>query len=338
MSKTLDNLWKKGTDFLGTKHAIMCGAMSWVSEHNLVSAISNAGGFGVLACGALTPEQLSHEIKMTKERTRNPFGVNVITMHPNINELIQVCIDENVSHIVLGGGLPKASLIQKAKESNAKVMCFAPTLSIAQRLVSNGANAIVVEGSEAGGHIGPTSTSVLAQMILPYIKEVPVFVAGGIGRGDIMASYLIMGAAGCQLGTRFVCTHESIAHPNFKNAFIKATARDTTVSVQIDPSFPVIPVRSIANKATQAFATAQSDAIISFEKGELTKTEAQLKIEKFWAGALRRAVIDGDVEHGSLMAGESVDMVTKEQSTEEVIQDLLAQANACLAAHAATAI
>jgi enoyl-[acyl-carrier protein] reductase II len=331
---TLDNLWKKGTNFLGTKHAIMCGAMSWISEHNLVSAISNAGGFGVIACGALTPEQLQHEIKMTKTLTQNPFGVNVITMHPQANDLIQACLDEGVLHIVLAGGLPKVSMIQKAKQANAKVMCFAPTLSIAERLVSSGVDALVIEGSEAGGHIGPTSTSVLAQMILPHIKNVPVFVAGGIGRGDMMVSYLMMGAAGCQLGTRFVCTHESIAHPNFKNAFIKATARDSTVSVQVDPSFPVIPVRSIANKATQAFATAQSEAILSYKKGDLTKTEAQLKIEKFWAGALRRAVIDGDVEHGSLMAGESVDMLTREQSTQEVIDELLAQAEACLASHA----
>jgi enoyl-[acyl-carrier protein] reductase II len=331
MDKTmLNSLWKRGTDFLGTETAIMGGAMSWVSERNLVAAISNSGGFGVIACGAMSPALLATEIKATQALTSKPFGVNLITMHPQLDELIEVCKAHNVTHVVLAGGLPKASSIEQIKAFGAKVICFAPALAIAKKLVKMGADAIVIEGMEAGGHIGPVSTSVLAQEILPYIKEVPVFVAGGIGRGEAIATYLQMGASGCQLGTRFVCASESIAHPNFKRAFIRASARDASPSVQLDSEFPVIPVRALANKASKEFHEVQRSVIDSYRKGELEKTEAQLKIEHYWAGALRRAVIDGDVETGSVMAGQSVGMVTCEQPAKEIIDELVTQACAYL--------
>ncbi|NDF11487.1 MAG: 2-nitropropane dioxygenase [Proteobacteria bacterium] len=335
----LSTLWKKGTDFLGSKHAILGGAMSWVSERNLVAAISNAGGFGVIAASSMPPHLLEAEIEATKKLTKHQFGVNLITMHPQLEELADVCIRQKVSHVVLAGGLPKASIIAKLKEGGAKVVGFAPAVSLAKKLVKDGVDALVIEGHEAGGHIGPVSTSVLAQEILPFAAEnmphVPVFVAGGIGRGEAIAAYLEMGAAGVQLGTRFVCAHESIAHANFKRSFIKASARDAEPSVQIDPEFPVIPVRAIANKASKEFAAVQVEVINQFRKGELQKLEAQLKIEHYWAGALRRAVIDGDVETGSLMAGQSVGMVTKEQSTQEIIDELVAQAEHFLAHRAA---
>jgi enoyl-[acyl-carrier protein] reductase II len=326
----LDQAWKRGTDFLGTKHSIMCGAMSWVSEHNLVAAISNAGGFGIIACGAMSPQQLSQEIVKTFAKTSKPFGVNIITMHPQIDELVEVCISHKVSHVVLAAGLPKAPHIQALKDNGIKIMCFVPALSLARKFIRMGVDALIIEGMEAGGHIGPVATSVLAQEILPHIKEVPVFVAGGIGSGEMIASYLSMGAAGCQLGTKFVCAKESIAHPNFKQAFIKANARDAVASVQLDPMFHVIPVRAIANKATDGFIQAQRDAIEQYKSGQLSKEEAQLKIEHFWAGALRRAVIDGDVENGSLMAGQSVGMVTQEQSAQEIINELVASASQAL--------
>jgi len=166
----------------------------------------------------------------------------------------------------------------------------------------------------------------LAQEVLPHLREVPVFVAGGIGRGEAIVSYLGMGAAGVQLGTRFVCAHESIAHPRFKRAFIRATARDAVPSLQLDTRFPVIPVRALANAATERFRDTQRAVIDRFNRGELSQKDAQLEIEHFWAGALRRAVIDGDVEGGSLMAGQSVGMVTKEQSTAEIIKDLIEEA------------
>jgi enoyl-[acyl-carrier protein] reductase II len=231
--------------------------------------------------------------------------------------------------VVLAGGIPPTEAIKQAK-TFAKVVCFAPALVLANRFIKNGADAIVIEGAEAGGHIGPVSTSVLAQEILPNVRSVPVFVAGGIGRGEAIVSYLEMGASGVQMGTRFVCTTESIAHPNFKKAFIRANARDAMPSVQYDKRFPVIPVRALANDGTEEFMETQRKVLEKFLAGEVDQTAGQLEIEHFWAGALRRAVIDGDVERGSLMAGQSVGMVTKEEPVAAVIAELISQAEAAL--------
>jgi enoyl-[acyl-carrier protein] reductase II len=328
----LDRLWSRGREILGCGFAIMGGAMTWVSERNLVAAISNAGGFGVLASGSMSPELLSAEISATKALTRRPFGVNLITLHPKLLELIEVCAEHRVDHVVLAGGLPSSAAVSKIKQSCARVLCFAPALAFARKLVRMGADAIIIEGSEAGGHIGPVSTGVLAQEILPHMREVPVFVAGGIGRGEAMLAYLEMGASGVQLGTRFVCAYESIAHPRFKRAFIRAAARDAVASVQLDPRFPVIPVRALANPATERFIAMQRRVIDRCVRGELSQKDAQLEIEHFWAGALRRAVIDGDVAGGSLMAGQSVGFVTREQSTAEILAELVSQALAVLTA------
>jgi enoyl-[acyl-carrier protein] reductase II len=185
---------------------------------------------------------------------------------------------------------------------------------------------LIIEGHEAGGHIGPVSTSVLAQEILPHIQEVPIFVAGGIGRGEAIDSYLRMGASGVQLGTRFVCAFESPAHKNFKKAFIRASAREATVSPQLDPRFPVIAVRSLSNQSSRDFLAFQAQVIKEYDDQQIELNEAQLKIEHFWAGALRRGVVDGDIETGSLMAGQSVGIITQEQSTQEIINELLDQA------------
>lgn len=323
----LQALWKRGSDFLGCPLAIMGGAMSWVSEHKLVSALSNAGAFGVLAASSMPPEILDAEIAKVKAHTDKPFGVNLIIMHPQLEELVEVCKKHNVSHVVLAGGIPKGPTIQAIKAFGAKVIGFAPAAIIGKKLIKMGVDALVIEGAEAGGHIGPVSTTVLAQEILPEITDVPVFVAGGIARGQAIASFLKMGAAGCQLGTRFVCASESIAHEKFKQAFIKASARNAMTSVQIDPEFPVIPVRAIENAATDAFTRKQLETIEKYRAGELDKMEAQLAIEHFWAGALRKAVIDGDVENGSLMAGQSVGMVKKVQPLAEILDELVEEAN-----------
>ena len=328
----LDRLWRRGREFLGTELAIMGGAMTWVSERNLVAAISNGGGFGVIACGAMNPEQLDAEIAGTLAMTQKPFGVNLITLHPQLSELIDVCMGQRVGHVVLAGGLPNAAAVQRIKDGGAKLLCFAPALAIARKLVRMGADAIVIEGMEAGGHIGPVSTGVLAQEILPHVRDVPVFVAGGIGRGEAIVSYLEMGASGAQLGTRFVCAHESIAHAKFKLAFIRAGARDAVPSIQLDARFPVIPVRALANAGTQRFLDMQKTVLDRFNRGEVSQKDGQLEIEHFWAGALRRAVIDGDVEAGSVMAGQSVGMVTREQSTREILEELVDQAVVALAA------
>ncbi len=308
----------------------MGGGMTWVSERNLVAAISNAGGFGVIACGAMEPDRLAQEIEATFALTDKPFGVNLITMHPKLDELIAVCARLKVGHVVLAGGLPPSSAIQRIKASGAKAICFAPALVLAKKLIRSGADALVIEGMEAGGHTGPVSTSVLAQEILPTIREVPVFVAGGIGRGEAIVSYLEMGAAGVQLGTRFVCATESIAHPNFKKAFIRAEARDAILSVQLDPRFPVIPVRAINNVGTRRFTAVQLEVIEKVDQGLLDQKAAQLEIEHFWAGALRRAVVDGDVENGSLMAGQSVGLVKAEQPVADILAELIDQAETAL--------
>jgi enoyl-[acyl-carrier protein] reductase II len=334
---SLNALMVRGAAFLGTPYAILGGAMSWVSERNLVAALSNAGAFGVIACGAMMPDRLAEEIAATQALTSKPFGVNLITMHPNLMELVQVCLDAKVGHIVFAGGIPPGPAIKMAKEGGAKVICFAPALALAKKLVRSGADALVIEGSEAGGHIGPVSLTVLAQEILPHIRDVPVFVAGGIGRGEAILSYLEMGAAGVQIGTRFVCATECVAHPNFKRAFIRGAARDALPTVQLDDSFPVIPVRALQNGGTKRFLEHQAEIIRRYKAGEVAKDVGQLDIEHYWAGALRKAVVDGDVENGSLMAGQSVGMVTKEQPAAEIIAELLDQAQAALTARRAGA-
>ena len=327
----LKELMHRGTEFLGCEVAVMGGAMSWISERNLVSAISNAGGFGVIACGAMGPELLDTEISETKARTSRPFGVNLITMHPQLPELIDVCAKQRVGHVVLAGGLPPAGAIDKIKSSGAKLMAFAPALALAKKLMRSNVDALVIEGMEAGGHIGPVSTSVLAQEILPVVsKDIPVFVAGGIGRGEAVAAYLEMGAVGVQLGTRFVCSTECIAHANFKKAFIRASARDAIPSVQIDPRLPVIPVRALKNREMERFAAKQREVADLLDGGDIEMAEAQLQIEHYWAGALRRAVIDGDVETGSVMAGQSVGMVNREEPVAAIIQELIDEAAAAL--------
>ena len=330
----LEQLSQRGCAFLGSRYAIMAGAMTWVSERHLVSAISNAGGFGVIACGSMTPALLDAEIAATKALTDKPFGVNLITLHPAMLELIAVCARHKVSHIVLAGGLPSGAAIEAIKAAGAKLMCFAPTAALAKKLVRSGVDAIVIEGSEAGGHIGPVSLGVLAQEILPVIRDVPVFVAGGIGRGAAIAAWLEMGASGVQLGTRFAASTESVAHANFKKAFFRASARDAVASVQLDPRLPVIPVRALKNAGTEAFTAKQREIADAVDRGVMDLAAGQLAIEHYWAGALRRAVVDGDIENGSLMAGQSVGMVTKEQGVGEIIAELVAEAEAALSSRA----
>ena len=332
----LDRLWRRGREFLGCEIAILGGAMSWVSERHLVAAISNAGGFGVIACGSLSPAELDTEIAATHQLTKRPFGVNLITMHPALDALIDVCVGRAVTHIALAGALPPGGAIARIKNAGIKVIAFAPTVALARRLVRSGVDALVIEGMEAGGHIGPVSTSVLVQEMLPAIAEVPVFVAGGIGRGEAILMFLEAGAAGVQMGTRFVCATESIAHANFKKAFVRASARDAVLSVQVDERFPVIPVRALANDATKRFRETQHGVIALYKAGDLTMPEAQLEIEHFWAGALRRAAIDGDVEGGSVMAGQSVGLVKAEQPVAEIIAELIDQAVVALLARGST--
>lgn len=324
--QTLQQLWQRGCDFIGQPTAIVCGAMTWVSNPTLTAAISNAGGLGVLACGAMSPDLLKKAITETQSLTSSPFGVNLIVMHPELDALIDVCVQAKVPHVMLAGGLPTAAILQRLRQGPAKIWAFAPAYVIGVKLQRMGVDALIVEGHEAGGHIGPVSTTVLVQEMQPLMSSIPVFVAGGIGRGDMMLAYLRMGAAGCQFGTRFVCAYESPAHDAFKKAMIQARARDAVVSSAVDTRFPVIPVRALGNQATKAFQECQIETIAKYQSGELDLPSAQLTIEHFWVGALRRAAMDGDVTHGSIMAGQSVAFVEREQAAQEIIDELIQQA------------
>jgi enoyl-[acyl-carrier protein] reductase II len=310
----------------------MGGAMTWVSDSCLVAAISNAGGFGVLAGGALEANELDREIGLTYDLTDQPFGVNVITFSPHFDAQLNACLDRHVSHIIVGGGIPGVEHIARAKRAGAKVIAFAASLAMARRAIRSGADALIAEGREAGGHVGPFSTFVLVQDLLPIVAQVPVFIAGGIGRGEMICHFMRLGTAGCQLGTRFVCAQESRVHPTTKKLYLASSGRDATLSVQVDPEFRVAPVRAIANKASQAFIELQVETIRRYRSGEISKTEAQLEIEGFWAGRLRRAVLEGDVEFGSMMAGQSVEFLLREESARDIIHELVAAAETAASA------
>ncbi len=329
--KHLPAAWKRGTDFLGTRYAILCGAMTWVSEPVLVSAISNEGAFGVLAGGNTPPDLLAKGIADTRARTDKPFGVNLITVAPAFREQVDVVVGEKCPFVFFAGTIPSGKDISRVKAAGLKVICFAPTLPLARRLIQQGIDALVIEGNEAGGHVGPVATSVLAQEFLLNIKEIPVFVAGGIGTGEMIAQYLSLGAAGVQLGTRFVAAEECVAHPRFKEALIRAAARDAMPTAQFDPSLPAVPVRAIVNEGTRDFNRLQLSLLAEMKAGAISREDAMRKLEEFWIGALRRAVVDGDVERGSLMAGQSVAFVKKVQPVREIIEELVAGAENALA-------
>ena len=322
----IEKYMERGSKILGTKYALIGGAMTWISESNLVSALSNAGAFGVIASGAMDGKLLKSEVEATQLKTQKNFGVNIILMNPKLHDLIDVCGEKKVSHLILAGGIPDKSVIDKIHSYGMQVFAFAPAQSIARRLFKFGIDALIIEGSEAGGHVGPVSTMVLIQDMLLNMKEYPIFVAGGIIRGEIFASMLQLGAVGCQLGTVFACCKESIAHEKFKNAFFKAHAKDAVTPIQLDKKFPVSPVRAIANIGTEEFIAEQRRVIQKFENGEVALDEGRLELEHFWAGALRRAVREGDVERGSMMAGQIVGLVKEERSIEEILDQLFREA------------
>ncbi len=212
------------------------------------------------------------------------------------------------------------------KRTSSKLICFAPTVGIARNLVGEGVDALIIEGHEAGGHIGPVSTAVLAEQILPSIHEVPVFVAGGIGSGVMMVHYLLMGAAGVQLGTKFAVAEESPAHENFKKALLRASAKDALPTAQFDPRIPVIPVRALLNEGTRDFNTLQLGLVAQLERRQISSKEAARKLEEFWIGGLRKAAVEGDVERGSLMAGQSVGLVREILPVSKILEGLLDEA------------
>ena len=316
----LKPLLKRGSEFLGVEYPIICGAMTWVSEPKLVSAVAPT-------------DILRSQIEEVKQRTKNNFAVNLITIAPSYHAHLEMMKDVKAPFIVFAGSFPKEKEIEAAKATGAKVMCFASTESIAERMIRFGADAIILEGSEAGGHIGHVATTVLVQQVLyKFCDQIPIFVAGGIGTGKMMAHMLLMGAAGVQLGTRFVMTEESNVHPKFKEAFIRANARDAISTPQYDSKLPVVAVRALRNRGTAEFGALQLRLLKELEAGNIHRQEAQEEVEKFWIGALRRAAVDGDIEMGSLMAGQSVGLVDKVLSIGELLTELLTDAEKELAA------
>lgn len=324
----IDRFFEKGRAFLGNRYPIMCGAMTWVSDPALVTAVGNAGGFGLLAGGNMPVDLLREEILDARKRSANPFGVNIITLAPAYKDHLNLCCDLGCEFVVFAGGIPKKKELQQAKSCGAKVICFASTEPLAMTLIERGADALMLEGSEAGGHIGPVSLSVLIQQILFQVDTVPIFIAGGIATGRMMAHLLMMGATGVQMGTRFVMAEECAAHPNFKKAFKRARARDAVATPQFDGRLPVIPVRALKNEGTVEFGKLQLELLYKLEHQTIDRQEAQFEVERFWVGALKNAVVDGDVTRGSIMAGQSVGLVREVQPLQTIVDEMIAEAEA----------
>lgn len=322
-----DRFFQQGNDFFGIEYPVICGAMTWVSDPKLVAAVSNAGGFGVLAGGNTPINILRKQIEETRALTSKPFGINLITIAPNYKEHLDLLEEmEEVPFVIFAGSFPRKSEIKIAKKSGAKVLCFASTKSIAERMVKYGADALILEGMEAGGHVGHVSLVVLLQQVLFEISsDIPVFVGGGIATGKLSAHLLMMGASGIQMGTRFAVSKESKVHKNFKNKIIKAKARNAVSTPQFDSRLPVVAVRALHNEAHDKFNKLQFKLIQQLENNEITRQEAQMEVESFWVGTLKDAVIDGDIKKGSLMAGQSTGLIENVKSVEEIILEMAEQ-------------
>lgn len=322
----LDDLWRRGRDFLGVDLPIIAGAMTWISDSAFVAAVSNAGAFGCLAAGNMEPELLAAEIVRTRTLTSRPFAVNLITISPRYREHLRVACDSGVGTIVFAGSFPRQAEIAAAKASGARVLSFASTEALARRLIESGTDGLILEGNEAGGHIGPVSLGILLQQVLFKVTGVPIFVAGGIATGAYMTHLLLMGAEGVQMGTFFVLTEECRVHPSFKETFRKAKAKDAVATPQVGAELKVIPVRALWNRGTEAFLDLQLELIEKRKRREISHEEAQQRVETFWMGGLRRAVRDGDVVTGSVMAGQSVGIVSEVLPMREALARLVRDA------------
>jgi enoyl-[acyl-carrier protein] reductase II len=268
-------------------------------------------------------ELLESQINETRNLSDKPFGVNLITIAPLYKDHLELISKMDVPFVVFAGSFPRRSEMKIAKDAGAKVLCFASTQSIAERMIRYGADALILEGMEAGGHVGRVTLTILLQQVLFEVTDVPVFVAGGIATGRMCAHLFLMGASGVQLGTRFAIARESRAHPDFKNAFIRAQARDAVSTPQFDSRLPVVAVRALRNDSTGDFGKLQLELMEELDRGTLSREQAQNRVEEFWMGRLRSAVMDGDISRGSLMAGQSVGLVSSEMSVQEILEELV---------------
>ena len=318
--------WKSGREFLGCQYPIIAGGMTWVSDFDLCRAVADAGAFPVLAAGNMPPDLFEQEVDRCIDALPGPFAVNLVTIAPNFGTHHEILKGKQVPFVVFAGNFPKKNHVEEMKTAGKKTMAFASTDSIARQMVRFGIDALLLEGSEAGGHIGHVSLTILLQQVLFRVKDVPIFVAGGIATGKMVAHMLLMGAAGVQLGTRFVMSEECTAHPEFKRRFAKARAREAVDTPQYDSRLPVVAVRALRNRGMEDFGKLQLDLLRKLDTDRIGREEAQMEVEKFWMGSLRNAVVDGDIDKGSLMAGQSVGLVDRIMPVKEIVDELVSEA------------
>ena len=286
--------------------------MAWVAEHHLATAVSEAGGFGLIGAASAPPEIVREEIRKAKELTDKPFGVNIMLLNPNADEVAKIVVEEGIQAVTTGAGNPE-KYMSMWKEAGVKVIPVVASVAMAKRMERYGADAVVAEGMEAGGHIGNQTTMALIPQIVDAVN-IPVIAAGGIGDGRGIAASFMLGAEGVQMGTRFVVADESIVHENYKNRIVKAKDIDSVVTGQSTGH----PVRCLRNQMTKEYIKKEQEGV-PFEE-----------LERMTLGSLRKAVMDGDILNGTVMAGQIAGLVSKRQSCKEILQEIMGEAEKLL--------
>lgn len=302
----------KITELLGIKYPIIQGGMAWVAEYHLAAAVSEAGGLGIIGAGGAPASFVREQIQKVKEITNKPFGVNIMLMNPEADQIAQVAVDEGVKVVTTGAGNP-GKYMAMWKEAGIKVIPVVASAALAKMMERAGADAVVAEGMESGGHIGEATTMTLVPQVVDAVS-IPVIAAGGIADGRGFAAAMMLGAQAVQMGTRFIVARESIVHDNYKQKVIAAKDIDTAVTGRSTGH----PIRCIRNKTTREYLKLEKEGA-SFEE-----------LEKLTLGGLRKAVVEGDVIEGSVMAGQIAGLVKKEQTCAEMIQEIMAQAEELL--------
>ena len=286
--------------------------MAWVAEHHLAAAVSEAGGFGLIGAASAPPEIVREEIRKAKELTDKPFGVNIMLLNPNADEVAKIVVEEGIQAVTTGAGNPE-KYMSMWKEAGVKVIPVVASVAMAKRMERYGADAVVAEGMEAGGHIGNQTTMALIPQIVDAVN-IPVIATGGIGDGRGIAASFMLGAEGVQMGTRFVVADESIVHENYKNRIVKAKDIDSVVTGQSTGH----PVRCLRNQMTKEYIKKEQEGV-PFEE-----------LERMTLGSLRKAVMDGDILNGTVMAGQIAGLVSKRQSCKEILQEIMGEAEKLL--------
>jgi len=295
-------------DLLKIKYPVIQGGMAWVSTAELAAAVSEAGGLGVIGSGQAPPDWLRQQVQRAKKITSKPFGVNVMLLSPYVDEIMKIIKEEGVAVVTTGAGNP-GKYVPALQEVGIRVIPVVASVALAKRLVRSGVDALIAEGTESGGHVGELTTMALVPQIVDAV-EVPVIAAGGICDGRGMAAAMALGAVGVQMGTRFMCAAECIIHQNIKNMVIKSKDRDTVVTGRSTGH----PVRVLRNKLSRMFVEMEENCLPSEE------------LNKLGVGALKVAMVDGDVNMGSVMAGQVSAMVNEIQPAREIIEDVVAGA------------